>query len=43
MWAVGAFMALNSDLYDVGLSAWLCERTWVRVLCMPFMRCLIYY
>ena len=37
-------MAFNSDKYDVEKvlaqvveSTWACDRTWVQVLCMPFM------
>jgi len=44
MRVVEAFMALNFDWYDVEKCylmwlrvLWLCERTWVWVLCMPIL------
>ena len=43
-----AFMVINSNMYDMEkyLLKWLrvlymCERTWVQVLCMPFICYLI--
>jgi len=44
MWVIEAFKAFNIKGYDVEKYylkwlrvLWLCERTWVRVLCMPIV------